>query len=367
MHLNTFFRNSFVTINGFTILLIVLIFLGTSTLSLKQMNLQGREFVNLTMLSLLADWNTKKFLNYTSNELQQHLTAEQLDKMNSVFIRLGNLLNYYGAHGGLFISSTNSWHINPRYKVQASFQGGYFLAVIILIKQQGKWVIGRFDYKYSFFPNKRHIGSLKLVNGSPAQLVLQYLLYIKEENYKMSNSKECQVDSKDNDDDFLEGEDDELCFADEDPAVLEEHSKDTWKVMIVDDEAEVHRITERVLRNFDFEGKKLTLFSAYSAKEAAEILRANPDIATILLDVVMEEEDAGLKFVELVRKGFKNSLVRIILRTGQPGQAPEREVIVKYEINDYQQKSEMTSLRLFTVMVSTLRSFRDLSTKAQVI
>ncbi len=159
MHLNTFFHNLF------TIFLIVLIFLGTgySSLRLKQMSLEGREFVNLTMLNLLVDWDTKTFLNHSSSELQQHLTAEQLDKMNSVFTRLGNLLNYYGAHGGLFLSSTSNWHINPRYKVRARFKGGYFLVVIILIKQRGKWVIGRFDYKYSFFPNKRNIGSLKLV------------------------------------------------------------------------------------------------------------------------------------------------------------------------------------------------------------
>ncbi|MDM8561195.1 SpoIIE family protein phosphatase [Candidatus Parabeggiatoa sp. HSG14] len=161
-------------------------------------------------------------------------------------------------------------------------------------------------------------------------------------------------------------DDEEFCFEDEEESNekdSEEHPKNTWEVLIVDDEVEVHRITQRVLRNFEFEGKELTLFSAYSAKEAVKILRSHPDIAMILLDVVMEEEDAGLKFVELVRNEFKNNLVRIVLRTGQPGQAPEKEVIVKYDINDYQQKSELTSQRLFTVMVSTLRSFRDLTVK----
>ncbi|MDM8561196.1 SpoIIE family protein phosphatase [Candidatus Parabeggiatoa sp. HSG14] len=161
-------------------------------------------------------------------------------------------------------------------------------------------------------------------------------------------------------------DDEEFCFEDEeesDEKNSEEYPKNTWKVLIVDDEIEVHRITQRVLRNFEFEDKGLTLLSAYSAKESAEILQSHPDIAMILLDVVMEEKEAGLKFVELVRNEFKNNLVRIVLRTGQPGQAPEKEVIVKYDINDYQQKSELTSQRLFTVMVSTLRSFRDLTVK----
>jgi len=162
--LNTFLYNLFATTTGFIFVLIILIVLGTGfgTLSLQQMNVDGREFVNTKMLGLLADWDTKKFLNCTSNELQQNLTEEQLDKMNFVFTSLGELFNYHGAYGGLFISTTNSLHVNPRYKVRASFQGGYFLAIIILIKQQGKWVIGRFDYKYSFFPNQRHIGSLKM-------------------------------------------------------------------------------------------------------------------------------------------------------------------------------------------------------------
>ncbi|MBE9562235.1 MAG: SpoIIE family protein phosphatase [Proteobacteria bacterium] len=178
----------------------------------------------------------------------------------------------------------------------------------------------------------------------------------------MSNSKEYQVDPKDNDDEFLfEDEDDELCFTDEDDDESDEHHKDTWKVLIVDDEIEIHTITERVLRNFSFEDKKLTLFNAYSTKEATEILQEHSDIAIILLDVVMEEEDAGLQLVELVREKFKNNIVRIILRTGQPGQAPEKEVIVKYDINDYQQKSELTSLRLFTVIINALRSYRDIT------
>jgi serine phosphatase RsbU (regulator of sigma subunit) len=186
---------------------------------------------------------------------------------------------------------------------------------------------------------------------------------------KMSIQKQEKTYSDDPDEELLfsdDEDDDELCFEDEDdedskPSESEEHPQDAWKVLIVDDEVEVHHLTKRAFRNFHFEEKELVLLSAHSAKEAKEVLQAHPDIAMILLDVVMEEDDAGLKFVESVRNEFDNNLVRIVLRTGQPGQAPEKEVIVKYDINDYQQKSELTSQRLFTVMVTALRSFRDLT------
>jgi response regulator RpfG family c-di-GMP phosphodiesterase len=80
----------------------------------------------------------------------------------------------------------------------------------------------------------------------------------------------------------------------------------------------------------------------------------------MLLDVVMESEDAGLDFVHHVRETLKNRMTRIILRTGQPGQAPERKVILEYDINDYKTKTELTSQKLFTSVVAGLRSYADL-------
>ncbi len=158
-------NNLFTTLRSFFVLIIVSITLGVgyATFSLREMNIDARGFVNITMLGLLADWDDNDFLRHTSNDLRQNLKDEQLQKMNVVFTRLGDLLNYHGAYGGLFRSSNNWWYINPRYKVHGSFQGGYFVATITLIKQQGKWVIGRIRYKYSFFINDRNSGSLKLV------------------------------------------------------------------------------------------------------------------------------------------------------------------------------------------------------------
>ena len=83
-------------------------------------------------------------------------------------------------------------------------------------------------------------------------------------------------------------------------------------------------------------------------------------MAVVLLDVVMETDEAGLEVAEYIREQLHNHFTRIILRTGQPGQAPEREVIINYDINDYKSKTELTAQKLFTVMIAALRSYRDI-------
>ncbi len=156
---------------------------------------------------------------------------------------------------------------------------------------------------------------------------------------------------------------DELLFADE-TDVVNPKIVDTIKVLIVDDEEEVHVVTKLVLNDFVFEGKKIELLSVYSASEAKEVLLKQEDIALILLDVVMERADAGLELVKYIREVMGNSLVRIVLRTGQPGEAPEARVIVEYDINDYKEKTELTAQKLLTTLISALRSHRDLLTIA---
>ena len=135
---------------------------------------------------------------------------------------------------------------------------------------------------------------------------------------------------------------------------------DVWKVMIVDDEREIHEVTQLALDGFMFQGKTLSFLSAYSGAEAKMLIDTHPDTAVIFLDVVMEENDSGLQVVKHIRQIQKNNLVRIILRTGQPGQAPEQSVIVNYDINDYKLKIELTQQRLFVSMVASLRSYYDL-------
>lgn len=151
-------------------------------------------------------------------------------------------------------------------------------------------------------------------------------------------------------------------FAEENKPVRAEGSGSQWKVLIVDDEPEVHEITKAVLKRFLFEGRGLAFYSAYSVQETIEVLKRHPDIDLILLDVVMESDDAGLKAVKRIREELGNRLVRIVLRTGQPGSAPEKEVITHYDIDGYKEKTELTATKLYTTVISSLRTGSHLRT-----
>ena len=133
-----------------------------------------------------------------------------------------------------------------------------------------------------------------------------------------------------------------------------------WKILVVDDEPAIHQVTKLALRNLTVMGRPSILINALSAQDAREQLAKHPDIAVVLLDVVMETEDAGLEFIKHIREQAGNALVRIILRTGQPGQAPERQVMVDYDINDYKEKTELTAAKLFTSVMSSIRTYNHL-------
>lgn len=154
----------------------------------------------------------------------------------------------------------------------------------------------------------------------------------------------------------------EFLFAQEKvPEASVDSTLEPWKLLIVDDEQEVHSVTRLALRDFRFQDRSIEFISAFSGKEAIDILASAEDIAVMLLDVVMETDDAGLRVARHIRDVANNKMVRIILRTGQPGQAPERDVILNYDINDYKSKTELTSQRLFTSVVTACRSYSDLS------
>jgi signal transduction histidine kinase/CheY-like chemotaxis protein len=133
-----------------------------------------------------------------------------------------------------------------------------------------------------------------------------------------------------------------------------------WKIAVIDDEPAVHDGTRFALADYRLNGQGLEILSAYSAAEGRELMRRHSDVAVVLLDVIMESDTAGLGLVEFIRNELKNETVRIILRTGQPGQAPERRVIVDYDINDYKAKTELTADKLFTALTAALRSHQQL-------
>lgn len=133
-----------------------------------------------------------------------------------------------------------------------------------------------------------------------------------------------------------------------------------WKLLVVDDDPDVHLATEHALKGLDMQGRQLSFLHARSADEAIAVLRLHGDVAVILLDVVMETEDAGLKAVERIRRELNLAMPRIILRTGQPGYVPEMQAIRDYDINDYKTKSELTRNKLFTTVLAAVRAYDQL-------
>lgn len=136
---------------------------------------------------------------------------------------------------------------------------------------------------------------------------------------------------------------------------------DRWRILIVDDEPAIHTATKLVLVNYEYEGKRLEVLSAYSAKEAKEVLAREHEIALLLLDVVMEHDHAGLDLVDYIRNELDLRHLRIIIRTGQPGLAPEDDVIRKYDIEGYRQKTELTVAKLHSTVTTGLRSYSELA------
>ena len=143
-----------------------------------------------------------------------------------------------------------------------------------------------------------------------------------------------------------------------------EASREPWRVLVADDDPEVHAVTRMVLGQFSFDERGIALLHAYSGEEAVSLVRETPELAVILMDVVMEADDAGLRAVRTIRDELLRTDVRIVLRTGQPGHAPEQEVIRNYDINDYREKTELTANKLQTTLYTALRSYRDIQALA---
>ncbi|MDQ7067405.1 MAG: hypothetical protein Q9M40_05230 [Sulfurimonas sp.] len=146
---------------------------------------------------------------------------------------------------------------------------------------------------------------------------------------------------------------DELIFA---PEEIEDTQQayEPYKVAIIDDDNEVHAFTKLALKSFTYNNRKIEFISMYSEKEAREVLALHDDIAVILLDVVMETNSSGLDIAMYIRDSLNNEMSRIIIRTGQPGEAPERYVIDNYDINDYKEKTELTTDKLYTTIRTAL-------------
>lgn len=160
-------------------------------------------------------------------------------------------------------------------------------------------------------------------------------------------------------DDFLFIDD-----SDEDE-IFDEGNGDTWKVLIVDDDPEIHSVTQLALSDLLVLDRRLEYLHAYSGQDACQLIEDNEDIVLVLLDVVMETDDAGLNVVKHIRETLLRQDIRIVLRTGQPGYAPEESVIKDYDINDYKTKTELTRRKLVTTVYAAIRSYQQIATVNQ--
>lgn len=156
--------------------------------------------------------------------------------------------------------------------------------------------------------------------------------------------------------------DDDNWLSEDEDIVIPAVTAKPWRVLVVDDEPDIHAVTRLALNSVSFKGRGIEIISAYTGVQGFDLLAREDDIALVLLDVVMETEDAGLRLARRIREELDNQLVRIVLRTGQPGQAPEQKVIVDFDINDYKAKTELTAQKLFTTVISSLRSYEGLQT-----
>lgn len=135
-----------------------------------------------------------------------------------------------------------------------------------------------------------------------------------------------------------------------------------FHVVLVDDEPDVHEVSRLAMRGFRVYGLPIRLHSAASKAEGIEVLNGltlgRPDISmacVALIDVVMETDHAGLELCEYIRDVMKNRTLQIYVRTGQPGVAPERAVLDRYDIQGYLAKSEATADKLYTVVKAGVR------------
>lgn len=155
------------------------------------------------------------------------------------------------------------------------------------------------------------------------------------------------------------GDETDWLIEDLDTAQPQAHSQ-PWRVLVVDDEPDVHAVTRLALLNVSYKGKAVEILSAYTGAEGIDMLRQHPDVALVLLDVMMETDDAGLQMAKRVREELRNDLVRVVLRTGQSARLSERQVVMDYEINGYKVKSELTLEKLFTTVVTSMRDYEAL-------
>lgn len=140
-----------------------------------------------------------------------------------------------------------------------------------------------------------------------------------------------------------------------------------WPILLVDDEPDVLTLSRLAMQDFTVYGLPVELHTAVSKADAINLMATKlipklptvppPRVAVAFIDVVMESDMAGLELCEHIRNTMGNKVVQLFIRTGQPGVAPEREVIDRYDINGYFTKAEATEDKLYSLVKSGVRQY----------
>ena len=139
----------------------------------------------------------------------------------------------------------------------------------------------------------------------------------------------------------------------------------SWKILLVDDDADVHSTTPLSLEHFTFAGKPLTFVSAYCEEEARQLIATNTDTAAILLDGKLETNEASLRLVTYIREQLNNQLVRILFIVDRPEECPDSSVIIDSNIHDCLTKVELDRGKLAISILGALRSYKTLKDLAE--
>lgn len=151
-------------------------------------------------------------------------------------------------------------------------------------------------------------------------------------------------------------DDEFINFLDDDENTPELTRAKPWQILITDDDQTVHDSTVLALNGVIIHGRTIEFLHAYSSGEARRVLIENPETVVILLDVVMETMDAGLRLVEIIRGELDLPDLRIVIRSGQPGGVNTAHEFYRSFVDSFTIKSKITRAGLIDVLEEMLAS-----------
>ena len=130
-----------------------------------------------------------------------------------------------------------------------------------------------------------------------------------------------------------------------------------WKVLITDDQEMIHVMIKHYLKDYQFQGIGLQFIDSFSCKDAKSLLNNNPDIAVVILDVMLEEPDSGFQIVQYIRETLNNKLLKIIMLTGNLDIEKAKFFFMTYDIDIYCPKYDIN--KIYFMMTASLRAYQS--------